>query len=159
MMSRLWPGQKVQILEPDWDEENDEYLLPDEWAPEMLDWVGSIVTIAEVTKHGEVYLEDDEGKWVWFLDDFAPVDEVSTDNPNLRFRRNKEREKHEENLARFKAEATAVKAAPEVEIIRMGTKNPCGEVTFSEYANEWHAISIPEQPEDAPDEPEEDVPF
>lgn len=89
----LWPGQKVRVYEPEWDDETETYFLPDGWAQPMLDFVGQVVTISNVDAANDaVFIEEDGGEWEWYLDDFEVIDELPGSDPNIKFKELKSRE-------------------------------------------------------------------
>ena len=61
---------------------------PEHWSPDMDEWQGSAVTIADYD--GEyVYIEDDESKWSWNAEDFEPYCTLDHNDPNLVYKRHR----------------------------------------------------------------------
>ncbi len=85
-MDDLHVGMTVRVI--DWDSHR-----PDHWCEEgrMDDWRGAVVTKADfLEKAEEVYIEDDEGEWIWYPWDFEPYHKLSIANPNMRYKRHKQ---------------------------------------------------------------------
>lgn len=84
-------GMRVRII--DWME-IDGY-RPDHWQHEgyMDDWCGEEVTISDMVKGtGNIYIEEDDGDWQWYAEDFEDLMQLPDDDPNIQFvnhRRNK----------------------------------------------------------------------
>lgn len=88
-IDELYAGLKVRIIW--WDN-----YRPDHWATDgaMDEWRGALVTIASVYHEGEeIYIEEDEGAWQWFPEDFDPVPVLTPEDPNTLFKKAKHKAK------------------------------------------------------------------
>lgn len=94
-MPTVWPGQKVTVFEPDWDDEMDEYYLPDGWDEGMLQFVGQTVTISRVREDGVILIEEDGRTFEWIADDFILSNERPSSDPNIRYQIHKARQQVE----------------------------------------------------------------
>ena len=77
-------GDRVRIIT--WD------YRPDHWCEEgrMDDWRGAVVTIVDLARDiEEVYIDDDDGDWIWYPHDFEPYHQLPNSNPNIVYRRHK----------------------------------------------------------------------
>ncbi len=103
-------GMRVRII--DWMEIDG--CRPEHWQYEgyMDDWCGEEVTISEMVKgSGNIYIEEDDGDWQWYGEDFEDLDQLPVDDPNVQFvnhRRNKVlsvfRERMVDNMKAIKTE-------------------------------------------------------
>jgi len=87
----LYEGMQVRIIELD-----DGYNRPEHWAAEMDEWQCEIVTISGCDlSSSDVYIREDEGKWSWHPWDFEPYCSLAKHDPNIVYKRAKERAKYE----------------------------------------------------------------
>lgn len=85
-LSELYVGQVVRVITFDgWEDR------PGHWNEEgdMDEWRGELVTIADIVNH-EIYLEEDEGEWCWYAQDFMFYENLPPEDPNIRYKRKKE---------------------------------------------------------------------
>ncbi len=84
-------GMRVRII--DWMEIDGH--RPDHWQYEgyMDDWCGEEVTISDMVKGtGNIYIEEDDGDWQWYVEDFENLTQLPDDDPNIQFVNHKRNE-------------------------------------------------------------------
>jgi hypothetical protein len=78
----IYSGMIVRVIV--WD------YRPDHWEEEgrMDDWQGAVVTVADfISDVEEVYIEDDEGEWIWYPSDFEIYHTLPQTDPNILYKK------------------------------------------------------------------------